>query len=212
MNHNADNNIVITIGRQMGSGGRQIGRALADALGYAYYDKELLIQAAQRAGICQEFFEENDERMPSFFSCFIPFSHGITTHSIFNKPSAIGCDGIYRAQSDLIESLPQSGPCVIVGRSADFVLRHHPRLVSVFISAPLEARIERMMRRQPGLTPDKARYIAQKTDKLRASYYNFYTDHVWGAAPTYDLTLDSSLLALDDIVNLITSYIDLRFK
>lgn len=210
--NNVNPNIVITIGRQMGSGGRQVGHALAERLGYSYYDKELLTQAAQRAGICEEFFEENDERMPSFFSCFIPFSHGITTHSMFNSPSMIGCDGIYRAQSDLIESLPAMGPCVIVGRSADFVLRHYPRLVSIFISAPLEARVERIMRRQPELSADKARNIALKTDKLRASYYNFYTDSTWGAASTYDLTLDSSRLSIDDIVKIITGYIKLRFK
>ena len=119
-------NTVITIGRQFGSGGRELGRTLADAFGFRYYDKELLSEAAKRAGMSPEFFERNDERAPSFINGIFSFSLGLAPSNIYAGSTAISDDSLYRAQSDFIHSLADESPCVIVGRSADYVLRDHP--------------------------------------------------------------------------------------
>lgn len=203
--------VAVTIGRQFGSGGRELGRRISERLGYAYYDKELLCDAAREAGIATEFFERNDERAPSFFNSLAPLSFGVAAHAFYGTSSAISTDSLYRAQSDFIESLPQRGACVIVGRAADYILRHYDRRLSVFVSAPIEQRVERILKRQPELTADKARILAEKSDKLRANFYNFYTDRQWGAASTYDLTIDSSRLSMDDMVDIIAMVIEKRF-
>ena len=212
MEHNDKVNTVITIGRQFGAGGRELGRKLALALGYDYYDKELLAEASRQAGIGEEFFERNDERLPSLLSRgFIPFTFGMSAYSFYAGDSTISADNLRRAQCDFIASLPQAGPCVIVGRSADYILRDHPCLVSVFLSAPMESRVRRIISRQPGISEGKARQLAEKTDRLRSSYYNFYTDGAWGVASTYHLCFDTSRLSTDDIVALIVEYVNRRF-
>ncbi len=205
-------NTVITIGRQFGSGGRELGRTLADAFGFRYYDKELLSEAAKRAGMSPEFFERNDERAPSFINGIFSFSLGLAPSNIYAGSTAISDDSLYRAQSDFIHSLADESPCVIVGRSADYVLRDHPRIINLFVHAPMEARIDRIIKRQPELSRDKARAKAEKINRLRANYYNFYTDKTWGAAESYDLTLDTSLLSMSDITEIVREYMTRRFK
>lgn len=202
----------ITIGRQFGSGGRAIGRAIADALGIPYYDKSLLSEAAAHAGINPELFERNDEKAPSFFSGLMSYNMGYSAVSLFGASSSISDDAIYRAQTEVIRSIADRGPCVIVGRSADYALRRRDDLVSIFLHAPIEHRVSRILARGDAPTAEHARILAEKTDKLRASYYNFYTDKHWGRADSYDLTLDSSLMPPADIVELVARYIDLRFK
>lgn len=210
---NGNNNIVITIGRQFGSGGRELGRKLADALGYKYYDKELLSEAAKRAGVSPEFFEKNDERFPSFINGIFSFAFGMSPASYFTGPSAISDDNLYRAQSEFIHSLAENDSCVIVGRSSDYVLRDFPRAVNIFVHAPADVCAKRIAGRDPDApTIEKARAKAAKINKLRSNYYNFYTDKTWGAASSYDLTFDTSLLNMDQIVELVKHYITLRFS
>ena len=205
-------NTVITIGRQFGSGGRELGRTLADAFGFRYYDKELLSEAAKRAGMSPEFFERNDERAPSFINGIFSFSLGLAPSNIYAGSTAISDDSLYRAQSDFIHSLADESPCVIVGRSADYVLRDHPSTINLFVHAPMEARIDRIIKRQPELSREKARAKAEKINRLRANYYNFYTDKTWGAAESYDLTLDTSLLSMSDITEIVREYMTRRFR
>lgn len=216
MKEKQDNdNIVVTIGRQFGSGGRELGKKLAERLGYKYYDKELLSEAARRSGMSEEFFARNDERFPSFFNGLFSFAFGYNSGNIFSGTTSISDDSLYRAQSDFIHSLADEGSCVIVGRTSDYVLRDHPRTVNVFVHAPEEACIDRIMARKfdPELTTrEKARAKARRVNKIRSNYYNFYTDKEWGAASSYDLTFDTSRMPMDEIVEVIADYINRRFK
>ena len=203
---------VITIGRQFGSGGRELGSKLAKELGIAYYDKELLEEAAKQAGISEDIIERSDERFPSFFNAFIPVSIGYNpAASYLSSSSTISADNLYKAQSDVIETIAQRHSCVIVGRSADYVLRNHPRLVSIFIHANMDDCIDRLMGRGDCKTREEARAKAEKTNKLRASYYNFYTDKTWGNAASYDLTINSSTMSMDKIVKIVADFVRCRF-
>ncbi len=205
-------NIVITIGRQFGSGGRELGGKLAERLGFKYYDKELLSEAAKRAGVSEEFFEKTDERFPTFLNGIFSFAFGFNPVNYYSGSTSISSDSLYRAQSEFIQQLAEEDSCVIVGRSADYVLRQYPQVVNVFVHASEDACVERILRRScEGITADKVKAKAQRINKLRANYYNFYTDKTWGAASSYDLTFDTSLMAMDDIVEVIVTYINRRF-
>lgn len=203
-------NYVITIGRQYGSGGREIGRLVADALGIKYYDKELLMESSKASGVKPEVFEAADERTPSFFSNIWSFNLGFNTGSYLLGSSPISDEKIYAAQSNVMKTLAQNSSCLIVGRSADYVLRNHPGLISIFIHSSIEDRILRIMNRRGINSAEKAREIVEKKDKLRASYYNFYTDKVWGDAAGYDLSIDSSKLPADAVADFIVSYVKAR--
>lgn len=209
---NEESKYVITIGRQYGSGGREIGRMVANALGIKYYDKELLTEAARSSGVCQEMFEAVDERTPSFFSNLWSFNLGFNTGAYLLGNTPLSDDRIYTAQCAVMRELAEKSSCVIVGRSADYVLRNNPRLVSVFIHASLEARVKRIMGRGDCETEDAARSLAAKKDKLRSSYYNFYTDKTWGDAASYDLSIDSSKLTSEEVCKMIVDYVHLRLK
>lgn len=204
---------VITVGRQFGSGGRLIGQAIADELGIQYYDKALLVEAAKHAGMNPELFERKDEKAPSFFSGLLPVNVGYSSsYSLYPGTSSITDDAIYRAQSDVIRSLADRSSCVIVGRSADYALRDRDNVINIFVHAPIESRIKRIMERGDASTPEQARQLAERTNKLRAAYYNFYTDKRWGHASSYDLTIDSSLLDTPDIVALVKQYVEARMR
>lgn len=204
-------NFVITIGRQFGSGGRELGLMLAERFGIEYYDKKLLAKAAQHAGISPEVFERNDERMPNLMGSSLSFSMGYGQLPWYNG-TAMMTDSIYNSLADVINHLAETRPCVIVGRSADYVLRDNPvAKVSLFVHAPMEARVKRIIGRADKEKEGAARTLAEKTDKLRASYYNFYTDKRWGDAASYDLTFDSSAMPMTDLCDLIALYIRRRF-
>lgn len=203
---------VITIGRQFGSGGRYIGRQLATRLGIAYYDKELLTEAALASGLDPEFFKRNDERHPKYFSGQLSFTMGMSHFNLFQGSLSISDEAVYRAQSDFIRSIAARQACVIVGRTADYVLRDNDRLISLFIHAPIEHRVRRIMEREPELTMQQAKTKALKNDKLRAGYYNFYTDRTWGDSATYHLSIDTSKGDMDSIVDLLSRYVEMRLK
>ena len=204
---NTNDKYAITIGRQFGSGGRLIGQALARELGIEYYDKALLHEAAKHAGMSPELFERKDEKAPSFFSGMMSLNMG---YSAYPGTSSISDDALYRTQSDVIRALADRSSCVIVGRSADYALRDRDNVINIFVHAPIEERVRRIMERGDATTAEQARQLAEKTNKLRAAYYNFYTDKRWGHASSYDLTIDSSRLSLEDIVALVKQYIQLR--
>ena len=207
MNSNNSGKWVVTIGRQFGSGGREIGRLVADKLGITYYDKELLIEAARQSGVSEHIFEAADERSPRFFANIWSFNLGLNSGSYFMGDTPLSDDHIYRAQSEVMTTLADRGPCVIVGRTADYVLRNHCRVVSVFIHANSDACVARIMSRGDCSNEEQARSLMEKKSRLRAEYYNFYTDKRWGEAASYDLTIDSSLLGTEATAELIVQFV-----
>jgi cytidylate kinase len=198
---------VITIGRSFGSGGRALGRAIAERLGISFYDKELLVKAAEKAGYNLEYFEKNDERAPSVVGGVIPFSMGFYPMSWIGNPGGGGSDSTYSAQCDLMHELAASEPCVIVGRSADYVLRDLPNVVNIFVHAPMEECVRRIMERGDVAKEQDARALAERTNKLRANFYNFYTDKRWGHAQSYHLCLDSSSLPIDELADFAIDFV-----
>lgn len=201
---------VITIGRTFGSGGRALGRAIADKLGIGFYDKQLLVRAAEKSGYNLEFFERNDERAPSMVSSAIPFSFGFYPMSWIGNTGAGGADSIYNAQCELMHELAAAEPCVIVGRSADYVLRDLPNVVNIFVHAPIDECVRRISSRGDAIREAEARAMAERTNKLRANFYNFYTDKRWGHAASYDLCLNSAGMDIDTLADFAIEFIKQR--
>ena len=206
----AKTNMVITIGRQYGSGGREVGRRLASRLEIPYYDKEILSEASKDSGICEELFEDHDEKPTRSF--LYSLVTGVQTHG---NPSTMYMDmplnhRIFLAQFDTIRRLAGNGPCVVVGRCADYVLRDEKNVVNVFLKADMEHRIERAIER--GAEPSRVQDIVKRHDKERASYYNYYATTTWGDVNNYDLCLDTGKVGYDGAVDMIIAYIALREK
>ena len=191
---------IITIGRQYGSGGKEIGIRLSKELGIPFYDKELLKRAAQQSGLCEKVFESFDEKPRSLLYSIamdpyaFSFAGGMEGDSLEQR--------VYLATFDTIRRLADQGPCVIIGRCADYALQEYPNHLSLFIHAPMDKRIERVAKRL-GTTPEKARTAIIKTDKRRASYYEYYSSRKWGDVGSYDFCLDSSYLGTGGTVELI---------
>ena len=187
---------IITIGRQYGSGGHEIGEKLAKELGIKFYDKELLDRAAKESGICQELFEHHDEKPTSSFLYSLvmdTYSFGYSSSGFSDMPMN---HKIFLAQFDAIKKLAGEGPCVMVGRCADYALADWKDCFSVFVHADLDWRINRIASKY-NKTPKEAKDMITKTDKSRASYYNYYTNKKWGSAQSYNLCVDSSKLGIE---------------
>ena len=202
-------NLVITISRQFGSGGRKVGKLLAEKLDIPYYDKELLAEAAKDSGICQEIFENHDEKPTR--SLLFSLVTGMQMHG---DPGSMYMDmplnhKIFLAQFDAIRRIASEGPCVIVGRCADYVLRDKPNAVSVFVKADIRQRVERAVSLY-GVDPARAEETVRKADKQRASYYNYYATATWGDVNNYDLCVDTGKLGIEGTVELIEQYLRLR--
>jgi len=200
---------VITIGRQFGSGGRYVGRLLAEKLGIPFYDKELLAEAAKQSGICEELFEDHDEKPTRSF--LFSLVTGIQAHG---DPGSFYMDmplnhKIFLAQFDAIRRIASEGPCVIVGRCGDYVLRDDPNAVHVFVKADMPSRIERAVKYY-GMDPAKAEESIRKADRQRASYYNYYATATWGDVNNFDLCVDTGELGVEGAVELICRHIELR--
>ncbi len=200
------NTYAIVIGRQFGCGGRDIGKMVAKKLGIAYYDSELIIEAAKESGVAREFFEAKDEKTPSFVSGMLSLTLGFNSGTYLMSNSPLNEDSIYTAQSEVITKMADRGPCVIVGRTADYILRNHCKVISIFIHATMADRVKRIIARGDCKNEKEAVSRAEKTNKMRASYYNFYTDRKWGAADTYDLCVNASVLGDNATADLIVEY------
>lgn len=203
-------NTIITIGRQFGSGGKEIGVQLAKELHIPYYDKELLKRAAQESGLCEELFESFDEKPTNSFLYSLvmdPYSIGVNATS-FDMPMN---HKIFLAAFDTIKKIADEGPCIMIGRCADYALADYSNCLNLFIHAPLEDRIARVSKRLD-CKPDKAKDIIAKEDKKRASYYNYYTTKKWGNVASYDFCIDSSLLGIDGTVDLVQYIITTKEK
>lgn len=199
-------NTIITIGRQYGSGGREIGYKVAEHLGIKLYDKEMLARAAKESGICEEIFESHDEKPTNSFLYSLvmdTYSMGYSGSTYSDMPIN---HKVFLAQFDAIKKIANEGPCILVGRCADYALESYENVVSVFIHADLDARVRRIARIHD-MTDAKAKDIIIKTDKKRASYYNFQSEKKWGMAASYNLCVESSALGIDGSVDLIMDYI-----
>jgi len=193
--------IIITIGRQFGSGGREIGKQVAEKLGIPFYDKELLALAAEKSGMNPELFEHNDEQPINSLLYSLSVNPYAMNHIAGPAHMPIP-QKLFLAQFDTIKSLAEKESCVFVGRCADYVLRDNPDCFNVFIHAPLEKRVECVKERMK-LTEKEANNLILKTDKKRAAYYNSYSERKWGAADHYHLSFDSSRLSREKAVGLI---------
>jgi len=198
-----DKHIVITIGRQYGSGGREIGFRVAEKLGIKCYDKEILSVAAKESGLCEKIFEVHDEKpTKSFLYSLVmdTYSMGYTPSGYVDMP--IG-HKLFLAQFDAIKSIAASESCVFVGRCADYALEENSDLLSVFVHGTIEHRIQRIKERLNLSNDNEVKEIINKTDKKRAAYYNSYSNKKWGEAKTYNLSIDSSVLGIDGTADLI---------
>lgn len=189
--------IIITIGRQFGSGGVLVANELGNRLGIPVYDNELITKAAQDSGFSAEFFKQSDERK-SFFSFFSMFSGA--------DENCMSDNGLFKMQCETIRRIAEQGSAVIVGRCADYVLRDHDNIINIFLTSGLEARVQRVMQRD-SISRDKALAKIEKKDRSREEYYNYYTFGNWGVASTYDLCLDSSILGIEGTADLIMEFI-----
>ncbi len=204
-------NSVITIGRQFGSGGRYVGQLLAQKLDIPFYDKELLTEASKESGICEEIFEDHDEKPTR--SLLFSLVTGVQMHA---DVSSMYMDmplnhKIFLAQFDAIRKIASQGPCVIVGRCGDYVLRDMPNEISFFVKADMNSRVARAVRYY-GVDPQKAEETLRKADKRRANYYNYYATATWGDVNNYDLCVDTGAVGVEGAVDVMVRFIELREK
>ena len=199
---------VITISREYGSGGRTIGELVAKELGYGFYDKVLIDLAAKKSGFAIDYIKNTEEQVtPNFL--FNLAANGYYANTVFVNDGLPASDSLFILQTKIIQELAEKGPCVIVGRCADYVLRDHENVLNVFIKASMEERIKQIVRLNE-LDPMKAEESIRKADKQRATYYNYYATGNWGDVANYHLCLDTGVLGVDGAVELIRRAVELR--
>lgn len=194
-------NHIITISRQYGSGGRFIGKLLAEKMQIPLYDNELITLAAKKSGYSEAIFE-NVEKTATH-SLLYSLSMFGSTAGVYGLPLS---DKVFIVQSEIIKKVAAEGPCVIIGRCADFVLKDEKNIVDVFVHSDMEHRIKRAVTYY-GIAEEKAKEMITKTDKRRASYYNYYTGHRWGEANNYEISLNSDRIGIEKCVDILHSYI-----
>jgi cytidylate kinase len=205
---NDNKHIIICVGRQLGSGGHDIARMLALDFNAKYYDQELLNLAAKESGFSEKFFEANDEQRGIFRSLFHLHASHVSDNNLYQNN--FSQESLFKFQCDAIEKAANEGSCVFVGRCADYVLRNRDNVVNIFISASKRFRIEQIMAKQKLEFPAARKFMQQREAK-RAAYYNYYTGKKWGAAESYDLCIDASILGLQATEKLIADFIRKRF-
>jgi len=202
-------NIIDTIARQVGSGGREVGELLAMELGFEYHDKSLISLAAEKSGISHDVLKNTDEKAtPSFLYSIamggmgmVPFSHGMPYDTPVN-------DRLFVLQSGIIEELAKANSCVFIGRCADFVLRDYPNVIRVFIYADPDKRAEVISKRN-NISLNEAKNLVVKLDKKRSNYYGYYTSKKWGRSENYDIMIDTTKIGITGAVRLIKKYVEM---
>lgn len=203
-------NFIITIGRQLGSGGRSIANLLAEHYGITAYDRKVIEMAAQESGLSAEFFENADEKKwHGFFSAI--FSNRAAANALGSNENYLSNDALFKMQSDTIRDLAERESCIFVGRCADYILREHPCHIKLFFTADLADRVSRIAQ-EKNITEAQAAELIEKTDRRRADYYNYYSGKTWGAAESYDLCINTSHLGFERTTELLKEYIELRIK
>lgn len=194
---------VITISRQYGSGGRFVGRKLAEKLGIPFYDNELISMAAKESGFAESLFE-NAEKNTTYSLLYSLSMFGTSTGGMYGLPLS---DKVFLIQSDIIKKVAEQGPCVIVGRCADYVLRERSDVLHFFFYSDIENKIKRATEHY-NLDEKKAKEAIEKTDKKRAAYYNYYTGERWGEIKNYHLSLNTDSIGIDNCVDVLAKYVD----
>lgn len=199
---------IVTIGREFGSGGREIGHLVAERLNVSCYDNELITQVAKKSGFCEEILKKHDEKPTG------SFLYSLVMDSYYNHNTILGQAGmplsqqLFLAQFNTIKTIASKEDCVFIGRCADYALKDDFNILSVFINSDDKSKIERISKRH-NVSAQKAREMMIKTDKKRASYYNYYTDKRWGNSSSYDLCINSGKLGIEKTAELILSYLDI---
>lgn len=202
---------VITIGRQLGSNGKIIGQKLAEQLGFKFYDKDLIARVAKENGLSENLFDEMNEKPTSSLLYSLVMGVQSSKGLYYQYNDILNGDSLFKLQADVIKSIANEGPCIIVGRCADYILRENPHLIKLFLYADPETRIKTLMKRD-NMSEKEARSAINKADKRRANYYNFYTNNSWGNVNNYDLCVDTGKLSLDQCSDLLHSYVKIREK
>ena len=200
--------IIINVGRQLGSGGHDIGRMLALDFQANYYDRELLNLAAKESGFSEKFFEQNDEKKGFLKGLFNMQTSHVSGGSMYK--TNFSQESLFQFQSDAIQKAAKEGSCVFVGRCADYILRDFPNTVNIFITASMKYRIDQIMNKQH-MDYEEARKFIESKESKRAAYYNYYTGKKWGAAESYDLCIDSSILGFVETEKIIAEFIRKKF-
>ena len=200
---------IIVIGRQYGGGGRKIGQAVAKLLDIPYYDKVIINKVADHYGYDPAILLNADEKKPSLFGSLIPGKYGIIDNY---ATSPISKESLYEAQTHIIRQICEERSCVIVGRTADYIMREHPGLVSVFVHAPLKWRANNLVSRGEAKDETDGMYKAKKADSDRQGYYNYFTGRNWGVANNYHLTIDGSKFDTDEIASIIAQLAGMKGK
>lgn len=194
-----DKKIIITIGRQFGSGGKVIADAIGAKLGIPVYDNELITKAAQDSGFSAELFVRSDEKKRFFsLSAIFAGTYSDTDNYMSDK-------GLFQMQCETIRKIAGQGSAVIVGRCSDYILRDMDNVLDVFLTSPAEKRAERVAGRT-GVSLEKAMEMIEKRDRSREEYYNYYTFGNWGVASTYDICIDSSILGIEGTADFIIDF------
>ena len=198
------NKIIINVGRQIGSGGGEIARILADKFGCRLLDKELLNLAAKESGFSEKFFEQNDEQRGFLKSLFHMHPPLVGDSNMYRNNFSE--ENLFLFQSEAIKKAASEGSCVFVGRAADYILRDEPNAISIFVTADIESRIENVSKRM-GIDKNAARKFIDDKEDERSKYYNYYTGKKWGHASSYDLCVDSSILGIEQTAEFIANFI-----
>lgn len=200
-------NKIITISRQYGSGGREIGEKLANKLGIPFYDNELISRAAKESGFAESVFERAENKATNSLLYSIAMGMSAYGSQDLGFTNLSLDDRIYLAQSEVIRKVAAEGPCVIVGRCADYILKENPNVVHVFIWADIKYRVERATTMY-NMPEKKAEENILKIDKRRANYYNYHANEKWGKAENYHLSIKSDYVGIDNAVEVIKLYVE----
>jgi len=200
-------NYVITIGRELGSGGKSIGEMMAKELGIPVYDRRLIMMAAQESGLAPEVFEKADEIPGKGLMSHIlrglssPFA---SFNSLYNN--SMSKESLFQVQADIIRQKAAQESCIIVGRCSDYILREHPRHLDIFVRANYEDRVAQLMRRHQ-CTDKEAKELIERIDEMRSEYHNFYAETNWGDSRAYDICVNSSILGIEGTAELLLSFV-----
>ncbi len=200
---------IITIGRQLGSGGRLIGKLLAEKLGYKFYDKDIIAEIAKENGLGAAIFDGIDEKPTNSFLYALVMGVQSGKGLYYQYNDILNGDNIFRIQADIIKNIAKDGDCVIVGRCADYILRNSEELTKLFIYADRSNRIKTLTERS-GVSEKEAASAISKADKRRANFYNFYTNQSWGHVENYDLAINAGNLTRENAVKLICDYLEIK--
>ena len=204
-------NYVINIGRQLGSGGHEIGDKLGARLGIDLYDNELINAASENSGLCKEFFERADEEASQGMFGVLSNLHFAFADSSAPSASMLSNNSLFKIQSDVIRMIAAAKSCIFMGRCADYILRDNPRHINLFITAAFEDRIARICAKR-NISPEAAKTAIEKCDKKRADYYNYYSAKTWGAAESYDLCINSSIFGIDKTVDFLFDFVQQKLN